>query len=356
MAQERSPFTRNLRDALKRNDKTAHSQIEKLEAMYQIRKSSRYLDLGDEEEDQAGDSLKIEHNDLRSALQKTQSVYFQEETALDRPNLVFADVPVYPEVRPFFRCVWIVSHTLDESSPLLVKEVRKAVSENSGFWPEHLNNKESVSNSIHFDNLLVSFKGKSSLSGAEVHDQCVYKRSDLRVGVQFKSLLVQNLDGTIYIKLKDINETRIQKGGIPTRKHSTRWRPKILNKGKTVSFFVKNEDTIREDSSASRTKDNLTFDLGLPLSEGNKIYRGISSERLTSSGSQKNDRIDAKEANKGGVRSLGLPTISKDENDQSSLEQFEDNIIFDLGLPVQDRRNNSNLGIAEERPMSDGNK
>lgn len=151
---------------------------------------------------------------FRSAVKTSRSLFFQEETNIDKPNLVFAEVIVTPDVHPFFSSTWVVSHRLDANSPLLKKKYRKAVSMNNGFWPQNLNNMEEVRKSIHFDDLLISFKGNSGLSGREVYHQHLYTLDDLRVGVQFKSLLMQNLDGSIYVSCKDIDETRIQDGGI----------------------------------------------------------------------------------------------------------------------------------------------
>ena len=85
---------------------------------------------------------------------------------------------------------------------------------NKGYWPEEYNSAEKVKEFIHFDKILISFRGYSSLSGSEVFHQHVYTVNDLEIGKQFQSLLMQNLDKSIYVSMKDIDALRNQDGGI----------------------------------------------------------------------------------------------------------------------------------------------
>ena len=136
---------------------------------------------------------------------------FQEETNMDQPNLVYANIGISPASHPFFRSTWLVNHTLDVSSPLLTRSVRKKVAANGGYWPEELNNVEGVKKSIHFDQLLVSISGQSKVAGSTVYEQQIYTLDDLKIGCEFKSVLMQNPDNSIFVRVGDVNMIQKQK-------------------------------------------------------------------------------------------------------------------------------------------------
>lgn len=100
--------------------------------------------------------------------------------------------------------------SLDATSPLLMKSVRKKITKNNGYWPEALHTEEGISKSIEFDNLLISFTGQSKITGAKVYHQQLYTKENLEIGSEFNSVLVQNIDQSIMVRLKDINSTRKQ--------------------------------------------------------------------------------------------------------------------------------------------------
>lgn len=123
----------------------------------------------------------------------------------DQPNMVFASLKVSPSQHPFFRSTWQVVHTLDGESPLLTKKVRKLVRKSKG-WPKALNSHNAIKDAIHFDNILVTFKGTSNISGTSVFDQVTYKMDSLRIGFEFKSVLMQNVDGSISVRCADVDQ------------------------------------------------------------------------------------------------------------------------------------------------------
>lgn len=136
----------------------------------------------------------------------------QKEAHLETPNFVFATIDMDPKSHPYFKTSWRVLHTLNAMSPLLKKAARKKVVQAGGYWPADMNNEDAVRNSIDFDQLLVSFRGLSKATGNEVYGHHVYKMEDLRVGYQFKSILVQNLNGTIGVAPDFIDDIKEQNG------------------------------------------------------------------------------------------------------------------------------------------------
>ena len=57
---------------------------------------------------------------------------------------------------PYFNRVWHGRHILDAESPLLSVAARKRIRLNGGFWPEDLNNPESVRNHLRVSFFYVS--------------------------------------------------------------------------------------------------------------------------------------------------------------------------------------------------------
>ncbi len=137
-----------------------------------------------------------------------------KETQVEMPNMVFTKVAMDPVHHPYFRSSWRVLHTLNQESPLLTKEVRKKITDNGGSWPAELNKEEAIRDSIDFDQFLVSFKGLSKSTGTKVYSHQVYTKEAIRVGYQFKSILVSNPDGSLGIVPEDIDQIEPQHGGI----------------------------------------------------------------------------------------------------------------------------------------------
>eukprot|EP00558_Chaetoceros_sp_UNC1202_P004523 CAMPEP_0197235398 /NCGR_PEP_ID=MMETSP1429-20130617/2833_1 /TAXON_ID=49237 /ORGANISM="Chaetoceros sp., Strain UNC1202" /LENGTH=509 /DNA_ID=CAMNT_0042693977 /DNA_START=52 /DNA_END=1581 /DNA_ORIENTATION=+ len=138
----------------------------------------------------------------------------QEEIQVEKPSMVFANIKVIPKIHPFFKRTWNITHTLDKNSPLLTRQARNDVINNGGGWPMHLNNSEGVEKSLQFDNLLVSFTGRSSISRTEVYCQHVYTMDDLRIGKEFKSVLMRNpADDSIFVHESGIDDLTEQHSG-----------------------------------------------------------------------------------------------------------------------------------------------
>ncbi len=154
----------------------------------------------------------------RASLDTLQkSVNIHTDGSPDTPNLVFAKIKMDPIQHPFFKRTWSVFHTLNEESPLLTKSARKRVQENGGYWPADMNNIVDVRNSIDFDEFLISFNGLSKATGSDVYGYKMYKPKDLQVGYQFKSMLVENRNGSISVEDDDIDEVTVQEGGFNYR-------------------------------------------------------------------------------------------------------------------------------------------
>mmetsp|Transcript_2188 Transcript_2188/g.2829 ORF Transcript_2188/g.2829 Transcript_2188/m.2829 type:complete len:564 (-) Transcript_2188:109-1800(-) len=114
---------------------------------------------------------------------------------------------------PFFKRVWVAKHILNETSPLLSAKARKLVKRNNGFWPEHLNNSESVRSCIKFNQIVVSLTGVSNISGSTVYSQKVYDFVNVNVGYQFVTLLYRWNDNTLNVDTSLINDVKEQNGG-----------------------------------------------------------------------------------------------------------------------------------------------
>ncbi len=115
---------------------------------------------------------------------------------------------------PFFKRVWVAQHLIDEHSPLLKAEARQMVHRNHGYWPEELNSYEAVRDSIHFDQILVSFSGTSNVDASSVYAQKAYQWIDLNVGYRFVNLLYRDdRDGSLRVDTSLINDVVEQAGG-----------------------------------------------------------------------------------------------------------------------------------------------
>lgn len=129
----------------------------------------------------------------------------QQADEMESPNLIFASIDVEPATHPFFSTTWVVSHVLDARSPLLTKEARKAIRKEGGYWPKGLFNKEGLENAIDFDQFLISFEGQSKSTGQTVYEQHIFTKEDVKCGWEFKSVLMRNPDGSIFVRVGDVN-------------------------------------------------------------------------------------------------------------------------------------------------------
>ena len=97
---------------------------------------------------------------------------------------------------------------LDASSPLLTKAARKKLTKNGGAWPRNLRTDEGIKKSIDFDNLLISFAGQSKLTCSQVHQQKLYTKENLKIGYDFRSILLKNPDGSLFVSVDDVDLVR----------------------------------------------------------------------------------------------------------------------------------------------------
>ena len=129
------------------------------------------------------------------------------------PRRIFSKLFVDHDSHPFFKRVWTVQIELNAESPLLTKEARNLVIANGGFWPDSLNNYESIRKSISFNSILISFSGTSNTNASTVFAHKVYSRSDLFVGFQFANILYRNETGALMVDRTLINDCQEQYGG-----------------------------------------------------------------------------------------------------------------------------------------------
>lgn len=138
------------------------------------------------------------------------SFVVDQEKEIEMPNLVFEKVSLEPDCHPCFTTSWMITHTLDENSPLVKREIREKIKTASGRWPEELANEKTIKDSVDFDQFLVSFRGLSKSSGTEVYASKVYKKDDLRFGYQFKSILTQRRNGRLSVVSSEIDAIKPQ--------------------------------------------------------------------------------------------------------------------------------------------------
>ena len=72
----------------------------------------------------------------------------EKESYPYEPIARFLRVNMEEPTHPYFNRVWHGRHILDADSPLLSVAARKRIRLNKGFWPEDLNNPESVRNHL----------------------------------------------------------------------------------------------------------------------------------------------------------------------------------------------------------------
>jgi hypothetical protein len=126
---------------------------------------------------------------------------------------VFTKLDLESPDHPFFKRTWILSHTLNESSPLLKTSARRLVTMNGGFWPKELNNYKGVRESVAFDQILVSLSGTTNADARSVYSQHLYEYIDVNVGYRFASLLYRDSEGVLGVDPTLINDVIEQHGG-----------------------------------------------------------------------------------------------------------------------------------------------
>ena len=113
---------------------------------------------------------------------------------------------------PFFKRVWNIRHVLNARSPLLTWKVRQMIQNNDGFWPESLNDHESIRSNLRFNDIVVSFSGSTNASGASVFSQHVYDYVDVNIGYTFANVLAKE-KGRIIVDAELLNDVTEQVGG-----------------------------------------------------------------------------------------------------------------------------------------------
>jgi hypothetical protein len=130
------------------------------------------------------------------------------------PKRIFSKLEVETGEHPFFKRVWTARHTLDLESPILAEEAKQMIRLNRGFWPNELNDPESVRASINLDQVLVSLSGTSNADANSVYSQKIYDHHDMNIGYRFVNMMYRDpRDGTLKVDTSVINDVVEQAGG-----------------------------------------------------------------------------------------------------------------------------------------------
>lgn len=127
-------------------------------------------------------------------------------------KFLFVCDKVETDNHPFFKRVWNIRHVLNEHSPLLTNIARSKIEQNNGYWPESMNNYESIRKNLRFNDIVVSFSGTAHASGASVFSQHVYDYVDANVGYTFANILIME-KGKLVVDLALLNDVTEQVGG-----------------------------------------------------------------------------------------------------------------------------------------------
>jgi len=156
------------------------------------------------------------HNGIAEVHRKRTLALFKKPLPIDEGHpsfrFLYTNLKLVNPEHPYFRRVWTVRHVLNEMSPLLTNRVKKLIKKNGGLWPIHMSNYESIRNNLKFDQLIVSMKGVSNLSGYTVYMQKVYDYVDVVVGYEFVHVLSQRPDGTVVTEMEYLDDVVEQKG------------------------------------------------------------------------------------------------------------------------------------------------
>lgn len=126
----------------------------------------------------------------------------------------YVKVDLVDEVNPFFARVWHGNHVLDQSSPLLTANARKAIERNGGAWPTSwFKSPEKMRRKLDFHSLIVTVSGISNLSASSVHAYKRYKSSDVIIGFDFAPLVYEKPCGALAVDMGLINDVCETRGG-----------------------------------------------------------------------------------------------------------------------------------------------
>ena len=144
-----------------------------------------------------------------------KSIRVQEDpTGALVPHLVFSKLESATNSHPCFKHVWTVRHALDETSPLLSSFAKRRIIQNHGHWPEEWNDHRHVRQHFHFHQLIITFTGKSRVSGSPVFAHKVYDFSDVTIGYQFADMIRRRReDEQIALDMALVNDVEEQNGG-----------------------------------------------------------------------------------------------------------------------------------------------
>jgi hypothetical protein len=161
------------------------------------------------------ESLESLAESLREGAKKTRHAFEEDPLGMISSKRIFSKLEVETPDHPFFKRVWIARHTLDLESPILADDAKQAIRLNNGFWPNELNDAESVRACINFDQILVSLSGTSNADANSVYAQKVYAFHDLKIGYRFASMIYRdhNGDGSLKVDMDLINHVEEQVGG-----------------------------------------------------------------------------------------------------------------------------------------------
>jgi hypothetical protein len=155
------------------------------------------------------------HSHHHSSLRGRDTQAFEEDpSGKIVPTKILTKLDVDSSDHPFFRRIWLVRHTLDCNSLLLKPHVRDLLRQHNGYWPQELNNYESIRASIGFDQILVSLSGTSNADGKAVYAHHVYHMADVNIGYCFVDALYRDhRDGSLRVDQSLINDVMEQQGG-----------------------------------------------------------------------------------------------------------------------------------------------
>lgn len=104
----------------------------------------------------------------------------------NKSQQVFYKLALKPSFHPYFSRVWFLRHTLDDTSPLLRRDVRKAIRDRCDGWDPSLNNYQDIREClVEFSSLQIIMSGASALSRSEVYAEKTYSYEDVCVGWRY---------------------------------------------------------------------------------------------------------------------------------------------------------------------------
>jgi len=163
----------------------------------------------------SSDSLQSLALELREhAKQQNHQAFEEDPSGKIVPKRIFAKLEVETPDHPFFKRVWTARHNLDLESPILAEEAKQMIRLNRGFWPNELNDPESIRASINLDQILVSLSGTSNADANSVYSQKIYDHHDMNIGYRFVNMMFRDpRDGSLKVDTTVINDVVEQAGG-----------------------------------------------------------------------------------------------------------------------------------------------